>query len=757
MKRLFYKKSGYCCSLFVSLFFICTMFFGCCNISAGATVSDDDDVVFIHHSCGSNWLSNSLNAALLAKSYINERNDITYGTPVSPDSGRPDSLGGAAGDSTNINHWILWFNDYLSRVKQHGCADGQNRIIMFKSCYPISNISSAGTEPGNPFSGSQTIANYRSVFRHPDGSGNNYSDNGYQYKPLEDIFAENPDTLFIVVTAPPRHYGPSDATNDTQAHNARVFNNWLKNTWLNSYNTSNPDAKNVSVFDWFDFLSYSDDHASHPNRLKQAYGGNSGDSHPNSTANSESTGFFATNQNNFLDTVWNEFVSEMSVFPENNIWNTPVDSLPVHTSSYDFVNTIGRDDNLHPDFGSGTWEKSPIGIPFVEVTGTQTMVPVSFVWSDESDPGPYPIPPDAPIEGGSASDGDRHVIVLDKDNWKLYEIYNASPQPDDSWEAHSGAVFDLKSNELRSDGWTSADAAGLPIYPGLVKYDEVDSGEVKHAIRFTAQLTRNTHTWPARHDASAFSGNQYPPMGQRFRLKSSFDISGYSQQNQVILTALKKYGMILADNGSNWFISGAPDERWDNELLNELKTITGDNFEAVDVSSLIVDPDSGAVNENPQPPNLPVNLSAAANGGSVYNFTSQRNSSKWAAANLIDGITKKTSSGGAWSSGKYPGYSQKIFIELSDTAILTQINFYMKGIEDKTKWPKYVRIYGSEYPDSGFSKIKKIKINKRKNKQKFVMPNTGKAIKYVKIRIKSNHGHKKYVRISEVKIKGVVE
>lgn len=267
----------------------------------------EDNIIFIHHSVGNNWLSNSLHNALLAKDYIDERNDLYYGDDILPDLGRPDSLGPQPGDRTNMNHWILWVNDYLDHLIDHDCEDGINRIIMFKSCYPISNISSDGTEPGDPFSGAQTIANYKAVYRHPSGPGYTYSHNSYTYKPLFDIFAENPDILFIPVTAPPRHYAPSDATNDTEAHRARVFNNWLKNDALDDYNTLHPGLNNVAVFDFFDVLAYADNHATHPNRLRSEYGGSSGDSHPNSTANSDSTEVFATDQDNFIDSAWDAF------------------------------------------------------------------------------------------------------------------------------------------------------------------------------------------------------------------------------------------------------------------------------------------------------------------------------------------------------------------------------------------------------------------------------------------------------------------
>lgn len=195
------------------------------SFSGGIANDADDNLIFIHHSCGSNWLSNSLHGALLAKDYIDERNDITYDTDVLPDAGRPDSLAPNPGDNTNMNHWILWFNDYLDGVISHDYTDGANIIIMFKSCYPLSNIGSDGTEPGDPFDPQRTLSNYKAIYRHPDGPGNTYIHNSYEYMPLEDIFANNPDTLFIPVTAPPRHYAPSDATNDAEGHRAHQFNN----------------------------------------------------------------------------------------------------------------------------------------------------------------------------------------------------------------------------------------------------------------------------------------------------------------------------------------------------------------------------------------------------------------------------------------------------------------------------------------------------------------------------------------------------
>src|SRR5882724_6406275 len=282
-----------------------------------------------------------------------------------------------------------------------------------------------------------------------------------------------------------------------------------------------------------------------------------------------------------------------TVLPADNIWNTPVDQLPIDASSATYVATIGSGTTLHADFGSGTYNGGPIGIPFVTVPGTQTKYPSTFLYADESDAGPYAVPLDAPIEGGSTSNGDRHAIAVDVDNCILYELYRAFPQTS-SWKADSGAIFNLLLNApLRPSTWTSADAAGLPITPGLVRYDEVASGEIRHAIRLTVPQTRRAFIWPARHYASSLTDPKYPPMGQRFRLRASFDISSFSPQNQVILRALKKYGMMLADNGSAWFISGAPDDRWDNTMLSDLRRLVGSDFEAVDVSSLMIDPNSG--------------------------------------------------------------------------------------------------------------------------------------------------------------------
>lgn len=270
------------------------------------------------------------------------------------------------------------------------------------------------------------------------------------------------------------------------------------------------------------------------------------------------------------------------IFPADNAWNTDISAYPVHPNSNNFLNSIGLDTGLHPDFGT-VYEGAPIGIPFVQVGANQAKVSVEFDYADESDPGPYPIPPNAPIEGGSDSDGDRHVLVIDGTNKILYELYYAFPvNGGASWTAGSGAIWDLTSNELRPLYWTSADAAGLPIFPGLVRYDEVvEKGEITHALRFTVQQSQRAFILPATHFASSSTDTNRPPMGLRVRLKADFDISSFSPHVQVILRAMKKYGMIVADNGSNWYVSGAPDTRWDDDELSELRRVKGRDFEVV--------------------------------------------------------------------------------------------------------------------------------------------------------------------------------
>ena len=280
-----------------------------------------------------------------------------------------------------------------------------------------------------------------------------------------------------------------------------------------------------------------------------------------------------------------------SIFPVDNPWNTDISSAPVDPDSQTLIASIGASTGLHPDFGT-SWQNAPIGFPYVLVPATQPKVRVVFDYADESDPGPYPIPADAPIEGGPASTGDRHVLALDLAAGLLYELYDAYPVAGGtSWTAGSGAIFDLASNALRPAGWTSADAAGLPIFPGLVRYDEVvEAGAIHHALRFTVQRTRQAYVPPARHWASSSTSQALPPMGMRVRLKQSVDISGYAPHVKAILLALKQYGMFVADNGSNWYISGAHDARWNDEELSALGAIKGSDFEVVRMTGLVTPP-----------------------------------------------------------------------------------------------------------------------------------------------------------------------
>jgi hypothetical protein len=269
-----------------------------------------------------------------------------------------------------------------------------------------------------------------------------------------------------------------------------------------------------------------------------------------------------------------------------------ISRFPVHSNSANLIASMGSSVGLHPDFGT-FWQGSPIGFPYEVVSGSQPRVPMDFIWwPEQSDPGPYPFPSDAPVEGGSGSTGDRHVLVVDRDNWKLYETYSSYPQNNGaSWQAGNGAVWDFNSNKLRPADWTSADAAGLPIFPGLVRRDEVvGQGEIRHAFRFTAVTTRKSYVYPATHQAGSTTSSNVPSMGQRVRLKASKNISGFSPHIQVILQAMKKYGMILADNGSNWYVSGTHDPNWDDNELSALSQIKGSDFEVVNTPSRLVMP-----------------------------------------------------------------------------------------------------------------------------------------------------------------------
>jgi hypothetical protein len=274
------------------------------------------------------------------------------------------------------------------------------------------------------------------------------------------------------------------------------------------------------------------------------------------------------------------------IFPASNAWNQRVDALPVAANSAPLIASIGSSTGLHPDFGSGVYGGGPIGIPFDVVSKKTPRSRVGFDYADESDKGPYPIPKAVHIEGGRTSDGDRHALLLDRDACRLYELYALYPKTGGGWKAGSGAIWNLRSNAVRPAGWTSSDAAGLPIFPGLARYDEVARGTIDHALRFTASRTRSAYVYPARHYASSSDDASLPPMGTRVRLKAAVDISGYPRQARVVLQALKTYGMILADNGSSWYISGAPDPHWSNDALHTLGGIKGSDFEVVDTSSL---------------------------------------------------------------------------------------------------------------------------------------------------------------------------
>ena len=294
------------------------------------------------------------------------------------------------------------------------------------------------------------------------------------------------------------------------------------------------------------------------------------------------------------------------MFPADNVWNTPVANLPVNPQSAAWLASMDASTtNLHPDFGPSDDPSTPYGIPYTVVSPSQPEVPITFQYADESDPGPYPFSASTPIEGGQQSTGDRHAIMVNPATCTLYELWDAQYSASGS-TAGSGAIWNLNSNALRPAGWTSADAAGLPILPGLVRYDEVQSGVITHAIRMTAETTDTSYIWPARHEAGSSSNPDLPPMGARFRLKADYNISGYSAQAQVVLRAMQQYGLILADNGSNWYFGGTADENWPIALVNELKQVPASAFEAVDESSLMIDPNSGQARQ----------LGAAVNCGS---------------------------------------------------------------------------------------------------------------------------------------------
>ncbi len=282
-----------------------------------------------------------------------------------------------------------------------------------------------------------------------------------------------------------------------------------------------------------------------------------------------------------------------SYAPSDSVWRADISHLPVHGRSGLYVRSIGLGAKVHADFGSGLWDGGPIGIPITAVAGSQPKIKVRFQYGSESDKGPYPVPGSPKIEGGTSSGGDRHILLLDTTNCIDYELFAAYPISG-GWKAGSGAIYDLSSNKLRPAGWTSADAAGLPILPGLVTYAEVKSGHIDHAIRVTVPNSQAAYLWPARHQASDSHNTALPPMGLRLRLKASVNVAGLPSQARIVAVAMQKYGVIVADNGSPWYISGAPDSHWNNDQLHGLDVLTGSDFEAVDESSLQISSSSSA-------------------------------------------------------------------------------------------------------------------------------------------------------------------
>ncbi len=280
------------------------------------------------------------------------------------------------------------------------------------------------------------------------------------------------------------------------------------------------------------------------------------------------------------------------LFPKSSFWYADVSELPTHPRSDDWIARMGASRNVHPDFGSGTWNGAKIGIPVTKVGRNRERVRVSFMYEDESDPGRYPIPGDARIEGGKNSTGDRHVLVLQKKRCRLFELYDAHPTSNGNWTAGSGAKYNLRSNKLRPDGWTSADASGLPMTPGLVLHWEVARGEIKHVIRMTAPVTQRDHVWPARHDAGSTNSASAPPMGAWLRLGDHIDPADFPPQARVVVEALQAHGAMIVDNGSAFFLSGAPSKKWDNDDLRTLRDLTGADFEFVQSDLMQVDPDS---------------------------------------------------------------------------------------------------------------------------------------------------------------------
>jgi hypothetical protein len=358
-------------------------------------------------------------------------------------------------------------------------------------------------------------------------------------------------------------------------------------------------------------------------------------------------------------------------FPSDNLWNKDISSATVDPNSASIINFIGPTIGLHPDFGQGEYNGSYIGIPYTVVDSTQALIPINYqAYGSESDPGPMPIPLTAPIEGyPNPGSGDRHILVLDKSNCFLYELYSSYPQSS-SWNADSGAVWDLLSDEQRPYTWTSADAAGLPIFPGLVRYDEVAAGAINHAIRFTLPNTSAGFTPPASHWAASSTATYAPPMGTRLRLKASFDVSSYSAANQVIFNAMKKYGIILADNGSAMYISGAPDDRWNNSDLHLLNGATAADFDVIQISPLYTN-SSVPTGANPQIASFSASSSTISSGSSVT-LSWQVSGADYIIISPTVGATRGTSASVSPSSSTtYTLYAANAFGQTTSTLQIT--------------------------------------------------------------------------------------
>ena len=280
------------------------------------------------------------------------------------------------------------------------------------------------------------------------------------------------------------------------------------------------------------------------------------------------------------------------LFPRNSFWYADVTELPVHPSSDDWIATMGADRNAHPDFGSGRWNGGPIGIPVTKVGRNQSRSRVSFLYASESDRQRYPIPDNPRIEGGPNATGDRHVLLHQKSRCRLFELFDVDRDTNGRWTAGSGVKWNLRSNQLRPDGWTSADASGLPMMPGLVRYREVARGEITHVIRMTAPVTRRDHVWPATHDAGSTDSLDAPPMGAWLRLGDHIDPADFPPQARVVVEALQTHGAIIVDNGSAFYLSGAPSSQWDNDDLRTLRTLTGSDFEFVQSDLMMAAADS---------------------------------------------------------------------------------------------------------------------------------------------------------------------